>query len=94
MVLKVTKLHVLTMSAFSCLCELKFIFFVHAKALKALKKRKNSPSFLQVLDPYQDQDEESAVVVVEESEKEKKSAQDTVIDVALLVPHNVQTSSM
>nr|XP_047923861.1 myb-binding protein 1A isoform X1 [Anser cygnoides]XP_047923862.1 myb-binding protein 1A isoform X2 [Anser cygnoides] len=32
---------------------------------------------LDVLDPYQDQDEESAVVVMEESDKKFKSAQDT-----------------
>lgn len=63
-------------------------------ACKALKRRKNSPSFLQVLDPYQDQDEESAVVVVEESEKKIKSEQDMVIDVALLVPNNFQTFSI
>uniref|UniRef100_A0A8V1AI99 MYB binding protein 1a n=1 Tax=Gallus gallus TaxID=9031 RepID=A0A8V1AI99_CHICK len=39
--------------------------------------KKGLQLILDVLDPYQDQDEESAVVVVEESEKEKKSAQDT-----------------
>lgn len=58
---------------------------------KYWKKKKNNSYFLQVLDPYQDQDEESAVVVMEESDKKFKSAQDTVIDGPLPVPNTFQT---
>lgn len=57
---------------------------------KTLKKTQ-VPLFLQVLDPYQEQNEESAVVVMEESEKKIKSAQDTVVDVPLPVTKALQT---
>lgn len=50
---------------------------------KTLKK--THLSFLQVLDPYQEQNEEGAVVVLEESGKKIKSAQDMVTDVLLPV---------
>lgn len=51
---------------------------------KTLKKTQVS-LFLQVLDPYQEQNEEGAVVVLEESGKKIKSAQDMVTEVLLPV---------
>lgn len=44
MVLKVRKLHALTMSSFSCPCELKFTSFVHAMALKQSTEKKEKQS--------------------------------------------------
>lgn len=80
----------LTTSSSSSLAVLKFLSVVHTKAPKqSTENKKNNSYFLQVLDPYQDQDEESAVVVMEESDK--KSAQDMVIVGPLPLPKTFQT---
>lgn len=81
----------LTISLFSWLIVPKFLSVVHKKCIKTKHWKNTSPSFLQVLDPYQEQNEESAVVVMEESEKKIKSAQDTVVVVPLPVTNTLQT---
>lgn len=81
----------LTILLFNWLTVLKFLSVVHKKCIQTKHRKNASPSFLQVLDPYQEQNEESAVVVMEESDKKIKSAQHTVIDVPLPVANSLQT---